>query len=67
MDSQRLTNLIQIVTALTVFVGLALVIWELRQTRQFMEFELLDRTFAETLATSRAEIGENPLASSAIA
>ena len=63
MDSQKLMNVIQITTGLAVLVGIGLVVWELRQTRQFMEFELVDRTFAEALETRRSEIGEDVMSS----
>ena len=62
MESQRLNLLIQIATSIALLAGLGLIVWELRQARAFMEFELVDRTFAEGLETWRVNLGENPMA-----
>ena len=61
MNSQSVNNVVQTVTGIAVLIGLGLVVWELRQTRQFMEFEAIDRSFAQEMETRRASMGENPM------
>ena len=61
MNKQKLSDLVQLLTALTLVAGIALVVWELRQSREFVSVDLVDRTLTEILESRRAKIGEDPL------
>ncbi len=63
MNSQRLTNWIQILTGSAVLLGLGLVIWELRQSREVAIAQLTSDGYGIAMGRTISEMGENPGAS----
>ncbi len=63
MNSQRLTNWIQILTGSAVLLGLGLVIWELRQSREVAIAQLTSEGYGIAMGRTISEMGENPGAS----
>ena len=59
MRSQAITNGIQILTGLAMIIGLALVVWELQQTREVAKAQLTTDIFDEGLQISSFKIGED--------
>jgi len=58
MNSQTLSNWIQIVTGFAVLIGIVLVFIELRQAKQLAAAELVSQGFSEGLSTQRSVMGE---------
>lgn len=62
MESQSLSNWIQALTAVAVLIGLALVVWELQQTRDLARAQLISDNHANLFAQHTSLMGENPAA-----
>ena len=60
MRKQTLSSLIQITTGLAVVAGLALVIWELRQSREVAIAQLTSDGYGIGMQRTVAALGENP-------
>lgn len=60
MDTQKINNWVQIVAAIAVLVGLVLVAYELEQSREIAEAQLLSDGFAAHAGRDHAMLGENP-------
>lgn len=59
MDLQRQSNWIQLMTGVTVLIGLGLVIWELKQTRDLAQAQIAHESYALLVEDSRAMLGES--------
>lgn len=59
MNTQSLTNMVQIVTGLAVVVGLALVIWELQQTRDVVFAQLTSDGYGDVTQHQMTLLGES--------
>lgn len=62
LPTVKLLDLAQLLAALAVFVGLALVIYELRQTQTLARASIMGSHWDQVLENQRAMIGENPAA-----
>ena len=60
MDSQKFNNLVQLITAFAIVIGLGLVIWELRQARQATMSQLSNETYQIMSSLSTTLLGEHP-------
>ncbi|MEM1411435.1 MAG: hypothetical protein AAGH19_03675 [Pseudomonadota bacterium] len=56
----KLLDLAQVLAALAVFVGLALVVYELRQTQTLARASIMASHWDQVLENNRAKLGENP-------
>ena len=56
----KILDLVQILTGVAVFIGLGLVVIELRQSHDLAEAQLVTDTYAEYFAFVRQQMGENP-------
>lgn len=61
MESQRLLNWIQVITGLAVLLGLALVVWELQQTRTLARVQLYSDSMNAKTDFTAALLGEEPM------
>ena len=59
MNSQVLTNWIQVFTGIAVLVGLGLVVWELQQTRDLVRAQLVTDGYISRSDTQRTFLGES--------
>ena len=58
MESQRLSMWVQLVTGVAVLLGLGLVIWELRQTRDIAEAQLISDGYSQATQVHTSMFGE---------
>ena len=58
MDSRRITDLVQTITGLAVVLGLALVFWELQQSRDVATAQLTSDGFVQYSNVLAAQMGE---------
>ena len=56
----KIFDLVQLIAAIAIVIGLALVIFELQQTRSLARAQLFGEHFAEAIENKRALLGENP-------
>jgi GAF domain-containing protein len=59
--TNRIVDIVQLVTGLAVVIGIGLVVWELQQSKALARAQLASDHFAEALANRRARLGENPM------
>ncbi|MEH6558884.1 MAG: hypothetical protein V7459_11355 [Oceanicoccus sp.] len=59
MDPQKQSNWIQMVTGVTVLIGLGLVVWELQQTRDIARAQITHDSYALIIEDSRAMLSES--------
>ena len=60
MDHSKFNNLIQIATSIAVLIGLALVVYELNQTKNLVMTQLTSDGFISGIQSDMAVVGENP-------
>lgn len=62
MDSQTISDRLQLVATIGVIVGLALVIWELRQQREFAQAEMTSQSFFLAVQQNSVHFGDRAIA-----
>ena len=60
MKKLQVTDWVQIVTGITIVIGLFLVFWELQQARELAKAQLISDNVANVVAHRTALMGENP-------
>ena len=63
MDSLKIELSLQGITAISIILGIGLVVWELRQQREFVETQHVSSNMARYAASLEATMGENSAAS----
>jgi hypothetical protein len=58
MIENRISNLIQLATGISIVIGLVLVIWELQQNREAVASQLTSDGFMQTAGSNQAVMGE---------
>lgn len=62
MSKSGVENAVQIATTLAILLGLALVVWELKQTRDLASAQLISDTLITREQSNLSSMGENPIA-----
>ena len=60
MDSQRLSNWIQLITAVAVLAGLTLVVFELRQAKELTQAQIVAEAFTRGVNLQLSKMAEDP-------
>ena len=60
MDSQQITNWVQVIAGVAVLVGIGLVVWELQQNREAFQSQLTSDAYQNISQRNIALLGENP-------
>ncbi len=61
MDSQKIGNWMQSLTAVAVLIGLGLVVWELQQVKTLTRAQLSSETFAINIGYQASLLGDAPI------
>jgi len=61
MTTIKLETLVQIVSALAILIGIGLVVWELKQSRDLMRSQLISDSLITAEQTNVALMGEDPM------